>query len=277
MPTTGTLVICPTPLGNLEDITLRVLRVLRESDIIFAEDTRVTKNLLRHFDIGTPLRSFPEGERARRLRELQALLLQGKTVAVVSDAGTPGISDPGSELVRVARDCGAIVEMLPGPSAVPAALVLSGFDVSSFRFDGFPPRKPGQRRAYLRGLEHERSAVVWFEAPSRVVELLRDVAAELPQRRIFLLREYTKKFEQHICGTAEAVVRDLSSPPRGEFTLVLEGGQPTRERAGAQAEAAIAFLRKRGVSAKDASESVRLATGLSKNELYRIALKVRRR
>ncbi len=274
MPAPGRLVLCPTPLGNLEDITLRVLRTLRESDVIFAEDTRVTRNLLRHFDIGTELRSFPEGAHAARLRDLRALLLDGKNVAMVSDAGMPGISDPGIELVREARDCGAPIEVLPGPSAVPAALVLSGFDVSSFRFDGFPPRKPGPRRAYLSGLAEEPAAIVWFEAANRVIELLGDVAATLPQRQLFVLREYTKKFEQQAWGTAAAVVREIS-PPRGEFTLVLEGAKPQAKTAGAQAEAAIAFLRKHGVSAKDASEAIRLATGLSKNELYALAIKVR--
>ncbi len=273
-PAVGRLVLCPTPLGNLEDITLRVLRTLRESDVIFAEDTRVTKNLLRHFEIPTELRSFPEGAHASRLRDLRALLLAGKNVAMVSDAGMPGISDPGIELVREARDCGAPIEVLPGPSAVPAALVLSGFDVSSFRFDGFPPRKPGPRRAYLSELEHETAATVWFEGASRVIELLHDVGAVLPQRRLFLLREYTKKFEQQVWGTAESIAGEIT-PPRGEFTLVLEGATAQPKTAGAHAEAAIAFLRTRGVSAKDASEAIRLATGLSKNELYALAINVR--
>jgi 16S rRNA (cytidine1402-2'-O)-methyltransferase len=276
MPAAGKLVLCPTPLGNLEDITLRVVRALRESDVIFAEDTRVTKNLLRHFDIGTPLRSFPEGAHEKRLRDLRALLLAGKTVAMVSDAGMPGISDPGTELVRTARECGAAIDVLPGPSAVPAALVLSGFDVSAFRFDGFPPRKAGERQAYLAELEGERSAVVWFEAPHRAIELIRDVEHVLPQRRIFVLREYTKKFEQHALGTAEEVLPQIEIPARGEFTLVLEGSSAKRRGAGLEVEKAIAFLLERGMSAKDASEALHLATGLSKNELYRAALKVRR-
>lgn len=272
---TGKLVLCPTPLGNLEDITLRVLRALRESDVIFAEDTRVTKNLLRHFDIKTPLRSFHERTAASRLHELHDLLRDGKTVAVVSDAGMPGISDPGVELVREARACGAAIEALPGPSAVPAALVLSGFDVSSFRFDGFPPRKAGERRRYLSGLESERAATVWFEAPTRVIALLQDVVELLPQRSIFVLREYTKKFEQQVVGPAKTVLRELATPPRGEFTLVLEGtGEEARMGApGGEAEKAIAYLRQHGMSAKDATEAVRLATGLSKNELYRLAVK----
>ncbi len=279
----GKLVLCPTPLGNLEDITMRVLRTLRESDVIFAEDTRVTKNLLRHFGINTPLRSFPEGAHAARLRTLRTLLLDGKTVAMVSDAGMPGISDPGTELVREARNCGAVVEALPGPSAIPGALVLSGFDVSAFRFDGFPPRKSGERQAYLRSLEHEPAAVIWFEGPSRVHELLHDIAAVLPARRLFVLREYTKRFEEHLCGTADDVVRELAAPARGEFTIVLEG-QRRKGSAGALAatstagvEAALGFLQQLGLSAKDATEALRLATGLKKNELYRLAVSGKRR
>jgi len=278
----GKLVLCPTPVGNLEDITLRVLRVLRECDAIFAEDTRVTQKLLSHFDIHTPLKSFPPGARAARLRTLRELLQQGKTVAMVSDAGTPAVSDPGSELVREARSCGAVIEALPGPSAVLGALGLCGFDVSAFRFDGFPPRKAGDRREYLRRLEHEQSAVVWFEGPSRVLELLRDVATVLPQRRVFLLREYTKRFEQHALGVAAVVIKQISTPPRGEFTLVLEGGRGA-EDSFAQAvdeprvQQALALLRRLGISAKDATEALRLATGLPRNELYRMAVSAHKR
>src|SRR5690242_10679278 len=145
----GRLILCPTPLGNLEDVTYRVLRCLRECDVIFAEDTRVSLALLRHYDIKKAMRSFHERVESHRLRELASLLDAGKTVAVVTDAGMPGISDPGVELVRAARTCGAAVEVLPGPSALLGALVLSAFDVSRFRFDGFPPRKSSARRAYL--------------------------------------------------------------------------------------------------------------------------------
>jgi 16S rRNA (cytidine1402-2'-O)-methyltransferase len=278
---TGKLVLCPTPLGNLEDITLRVLRTLRNSDVIFAEDTRVSKNLLRHFDIHTPLRSFPEGAHAARLRTLRSYVQDGKTVAMVSDAGMPGISDPGAELVREAQACGAAIEVLPGPSAVPGALVLSGFDVSSFRFDGFPPRKAGERRTYLTAIAHETVAVVWFEAPRRVRALLEDIATLLPERRLFVLREYTKRFEQHLWGLAQSVLDELDALPRGEFTIVLEGARAER-RAGSQTApdiravaSALAYLRNAGVGAKDAAEALRLATGLPKNELYRLAVKAR--
>jgi 16S rRNA (cytidine1402-2'-O)-methyltransferase len=278
----GMLVLCPTPVGNLEDITLRALRALRECDVIFAEDTRVTQKLLSHFDIHKPLKSFPPGAQASRLRTLRSLLEQGKTVAMVSDAGTPAVSDPGSELVREARSCGAAVEALPGPSAVLGALGLSGFDVSAFCFDGFPPRKSVQRRAYLDGLEGEPRAIVWFEAPSRVVDLLQDVAAILPARRVFVLREYTKRFEQHLWGVATDVLAQISTPARGEFTLVLEGSHASKASVASGAdrgriESALAFLHELGISAKDATEAVRLTTGLPRNELYRMTVSARKR
>jgi len=184
--TSGRLVLCPTPLGNLEDITLRTLRELRECDVIFAEDTRVTRKLLSYFDIAKPLESFHESAHARRVRRLRAALAAGKSVAVVTDAGMPGISDPGAELVRAAREAGAAIDALPGPNAALGALVLSGFDISRFRFDGFPPRKSGERKAYLQGLADEPQPAVLYEAPSRVTDLLDDIAALLPGCDLFV-------------------------------------------------------------------------------------------
>jgi 16S rRNA (cytidine1402-2'-O)-methyltransferase len=268
-------VLCPTPLGNLEDITARALRALRECDIVIAEDTRVTGGLLRHFGIRKPLRSLHERVEAQRVREVRELLAAGKTVAVTSDAGTPGISDPGVALVACARDLGAPVEVLPGPTAFVGALVLSGFDVSRFRFEGFPPRKPSERRAYLRALADESAAVAWYEAPTRVIALLDDIERELPDRRVFVLREYTKKFEQQALGNVEDVRRAIERPPRGEFTIVLEGAAhaPKASRdIPERARAAVARLIARGTGARDAAESVALATGLPKNALYKSAL-----
>lgn len=270
----GRLVLCPTPLGNLEDITLRVLRCLRECDVIFAEDTRVSEALLRHFEVRKPVRSFHERVEAKRLRELGALLADGKTVAVVTDAGMPGISDPGTELIRAARDAGAAVEVLPGPSALLGALVLSGFDVSRFRFDGFPPRKASQRRAYLGSLRAESGAVAWYEAPSRVRDLLGDVAAVLESRRVFVLREYTKKFEEHLIGSAADVLAALGDPPRGEFVVVLEGAGPSDfERAAIpdRVTAAMKLLLNNGVRPRLAVDALVTATGLHKNDLYALA------
>lgn len=272
---TGRLVICPTPLGNLEDITLRTLRALRECDELFAEDTRVTSKLLRHYGIDKPVRSYHERVEPRRLRELQALLAAGKTVAVVTDAGMPAISDPGSEVVRAAREVGAAVEALPGPSAFVGALVLSGFDVSRFRFEGFPPRKAGERRAHLRSLTAEPRAVVSYEAPSRIIDLLADVETVLPDRRVFVLREYTKMFEQHALGTAAEVRRQIEIPTRGEFVVVLEGSAKAVEHRPAVTPAvlaAVAAMIRQGAGARTAAEGLALATGLPKNALYRLAV-----
>jgi 16S rRNA (cytidine1402-2'-O)-methyltransferase len=275
--TSGKLVLCATPLGNLEDITLRALRALREADLIIAEDTRVTRTLLARHEIRTPVRSFHAGNAKARIREVSDLLREGRAIAVVSDAGMPGISDPGVELIREARAMGAGVEVLPGPSAVPAAAVLSGFDISSFRFDGFVPRKAGERARYLEGLRAQTSPVIWFEAPTRIVELLKAVRNVLPERRLFVLREYTKKFEEQLTGTAEELLARFSaSPPRGEFTLVLEGARDAQPAAAGDVAAAIAFLRDAGLSARDAAEAVRLASGAPRNELYRMALERKR-
>jgi 16S rRNA (cytidine1402-2'-O)-methyltransferase len=273
----GKLVICPTPLGNLKDITLRTLEVLRTADVIFAEDTRVTKRLLRAYDIRGRVISFHQRVAHARLRELTELLTAGATVAVVSDAGMPGISDPGSELVRVARGIEAAVEVLPGPTAVPAALVLSGFDISRFRFDGFPPRKPGERAAYLASLKNERAAVVWFESPARIGALLRALAVTLPQRRVFVLREYTKKFEEHLLGSPGDVLQRLRTPLRGEVTLVLEGAARSAPSAATNVMGALELLIRAGVSVKDAVEAVRRASGAPRNDVYQLALSVKRR
>jgi 16S rRNA (cytidine1402-2'-O)-methyltransferase len=272
--------LCPTPLGNLEDITARALRALRECDVVVAEDTRVTGGLLRHFEIRKPLRSLHERVEARRLAEVRELLAAGKTVAFASDAGTPGISDPGAALVACARELGAPVDALPGPTAFVGALVLSGFDISRFRYEGFPPRKPSERRAYLRGLADENAAVAWYEAPTRIIALLDDVERELPERRIFVLREYTKKFEQHALGSAAEVKRAIARPPRGEFTVVLEGATRARKVSRdipGPAREAVARLIARGTGARDAAESIALATGLPKNALYKSALSRPRR
>lgn len=275
----GRLVICPTPLGNMEDVTLRALRALRECDVVFAEDTRVSRKLLNRYGIRKPMRSFHERVEASRLRELEALLAEGKVVAAVTDAGMPGISDPGSELVRAAREAGAQTDALPGPTALIGALVLSGFDVSRFRFEGFPPRKRGERLDYLRTLVDEKAAIAWYEAPTRALALLEDLETTAGDRRVFVLREYTKKFEQQAVGTAAEVRAQIQRPPRGEFTVVLEG---SREAARASSvapgsiEAAMRLLLGRGVGARLCVDALRLATGAPKNALYDLAQRLER-
>jgi 16S rRNA (cytidine1402-2'-O)-methyltransferase len=269
----GRLVLCPTPLGNLEDITLRVLRMLRECDVIFAEDTRVSAVLLRAHGIDKPLQSFHERVAARRLDVLRKLLAAGKTVAMVSDAGMPGISDPGVEMVRAARAAGAAIEVLPGPSAVPSAVVLSGFDSAHFRFDGFPPRKPGARAAYLAGLVHEAACTVLYEAPVRMRALLEDIESVLGDRRIFVLREYTKKFEQQVLGNAAEALAAIAWPARGEFTVVIEGAPdeaPSTEIPPAITSAVRALLAG-GASVSAVARALHGITSVSKRALYELA------
>ena len=269
----GRLYLCATPLGNLEDITLRVLRILRECDVIFAEDTRVSSVLLRAYDIDKPVRSFHEKVEARRLAELRKLLADGKTVAAVSDAGMPGISDPGVELVRTARSAGAAVEALPGPSALLGAVVLSGFDCARFRFDGFVPRKAGARAKYLAGLASETACTVVYEAPGRVRGLLDDIERVLGDRRVFALREYTKKFEQQALGTAAEVRAQIAWPARGEFVLAIEGAadeEHSIEIPDAVKEA-IGSLVASGAGVAVVARALHAATGLPRNVLYAMA------
>lgn len=268
----GCLVLCPTPLGNLEDVTLRVLRALRECDVIFAEDTRVSQTLMRRYEIDKPMRSFHERVEARRLAEAVRLLDDGKTIAVVTDAGMPGISDPGVELVRAARAAGAAVDVLPGPSALLGAAVLSGFDVARFRFEGFPPRSAGTRRARVESLADEPAAVIWYEAPTRVRALLGDVARAFPGRRVFVLREYTKKFEEHLAGDAAEVLHALSDPPRGEFVVVLDGSAAReRDDDDPRADDAVRMLVERGVRPRLAVDAIVAATGANRKRLYALA------
>ena len=272
----GRIVLCPTPLGNLEDVTLRVLRCLRECDLVFAEDTRVSETLMRKYEIDKPLRSFHERVEARRLAEAVRVLGDGKTIAVVTDAGMPGISDPGVELVRAARAAGAAVEVLPGPSALLGAAVLSGFDVARFRFEGFPPRAPGARRAHVAAFAGEHAAVIWYEAPTRVRALLAAIARELPERRVFVLREYTKKFEQHVAGDAASVLRELDDPPRGEFVVVLDGAARATlaDDDDPRAAEAVRMLVEQGVRPRLAVDAIVAATGANRKRLYELAHRV---
>ncbi len=273
--TSGRLTVCPTPLGNLKDVSLRVLDALKECDIVFAEDTRVTRALLAHYGIHKPLRSSHGAAEAARARELRAALEAGRHVALCTDAGMPGVSDPGAVLVREARACGARVDVLPGPSVVTSALVLSGFPSSSFRFMGFAPRTSRQRCALFESLRFDRAVSVWCESPRRVAAFLADLAAVLPERRVFILREYTKKFEEQIAGTARELAQTITGQLRGEVTVVVEGSHDhTRPGAAAgDAVAAVVYLRRRGLSMRDAVEAIRLATGAARNDLYRLAVR----
>ncbi|MBV8582155.1 MAG: 16S rRNA (cytidine(1402)-2'-O)-methyltransferase, partial [Candidatus Eremiobacteraeota bacterium] len=216
------LVFVPTPLGNLRDVTLRAVDVLRDAPLIVAEDSRVARRLLNALGIGTKeIWTYHEHNASATTAAILARA-RVEAVAVVTDAGTPGISDPGSALVAAARNEGVAVEVLPGPAAFVCAAVLSGFDLRRFVFAGFPPRAGGARRAAFRAALGETT--VWYEAPHRIRAALADLAAVAPERRVFLVRELTKLHEQQVLGTAAEVAAALEEPVRGEIVLVVEGG-----------------------------------------------------
>jgi 16S rRNA (cytidine1402-2'-O)-methyltransferase len=217
----GTLYLVATPIGHLDDISARALRVLGEVAAVAAEDTRRTLNLLRHFGLQTPLLSLHEHNEHERTPALVARLLAGESVALVSDAGTPLVSDPGAALVRTAIDAGIRVEAIPGPSAVLAALAVSGLaSPAGFTVAGFPPSRAEARRRWLQALAAEPRPVVLFEAPHRVRQTLDDIAALLGDRRVAVARELTKVHEEVLRGRASEVAASLGEP-RGEFTLVM--------------------------------------------------------
>jgi 16S rRNA (cytidine1402-2'-O)-methyltransferase len=220
----GTLYLVGTPIGNLEDITLRALRVLREVSLIAAEDTRVTRKLLQHYDIRTPLTSFHDYSGPGKLRLLLARLEAGD-VALVCDAGMPGLSDPGYPLVRAALAAGVQVTTVPGPTALVSALVLSGLPAHAFHYLGFLPRKPGPRRRLLARVAQEPDTLVMYESPHRLVAALRDIEAQLgAQRPAAVARELTKRFEEVVRGTvAEVRAHFEAHAPRGEFTVLVGG------------------------------------------------------
>jgi 16S rRNA (cytidine1402-2'-O)-methyltransferase len=218
----GTLFVVATPIGNLEDITLRAIRILREVDLIAAEDTRVTRTLLHAHDISTSLVSFHEFSGAARVRRLVDRLATSD-VALVSDAGTPGLSDPGFPLIRAAIEAGVPVVPIPGPSALLAGLVVSGLPMHAFTYLGFAPRKSGERQRLLASLEDASLTHVLYESPHRLVATLRDVVAVLgPDRPLVVARELTKKFEEIVRGPASEVLeRFRRQAPRGEITLMI--------------------------------------------------------
>jgi len=216
----GTLHLVATPIGNLDDITLRALAVLREADLVAAEDTRRTAGLMAHFGIPTPLVSLHEHNEQARIADLVDRVRRGARVALVSDAGTPLLSDPGAALVRAALDAGLRVEAIPGPSAVLAALVVSGLDVGTFAFLGFAPARAGDRKRWLRAAGAEPRTVVFYEAPHRIRDTLAEALEVLGDREVVVARELTKVHEECLRGPISSVLARLGDP-RGEFTVVL--------------------------------------------------------
>jgi 16S rRNA (cytidine1402-2'-O)-methyltransferase len=221
----GKLYLCATPIGNLKDITVRVLDTLKEVDIIAAEDTRHTRKLLTHYGIKKPLISFHDQNEIKALPRLIEELRRGKKVAQVSDAGMPGIADPGHRLIKACVEAGIDVEILPGPSASLTAAVLSAFPTDDIRFLGYLPKKAGPRRRLLEEVKAGPSTLVFYESPRRILETLSDLASTLDDRRVFIARELTKLFEEHLRGTAVELAARLSERPeiKGEIVLVVEG------------------------------------------------------
>jgi 16S rRNA (cytidine1402-2'-O)-methyltransferase len=222
--TAGTLYLVATPIGNLEDITLRALRVLRECDVVAAEDTRRTGQLLRHFEISRPLLSYHHFNEARRSEQILERLQAGGKVALVTDAGSPGISDPGERVVRAALAAGLRVESVPGPCALIAALTASGLATGEFHFLGFLPHKSGQRRKQLEALRTVPGTLVLYESPWRVEKLLAELAEVFPEREVVLARELTKKFEEFRRGKpTQLLAAARSRPLKGEFVVMIGG------------------------------------------------------
>ena len=222
--TAGTLYLVATPIGNLEDITLRALRTLKECDAVAAEDTRRTGQLLRHFGISKPLLSYFQFNEAKRSEELIERLKRGEKIALVTDAGSPGISDPGERVVRAAIGVGLRVESVPGPSAVVAALTASGLATDEFHFVGFLAHKSGQRHRKLEELKNHTGTLVFYESPYRVEKLLHELNQVFPERQVVLARELTKKFEEYLRGKpAELVELVKNRSLKGEFVVMVGG------------------------------------------------------
>lgn len=271
----GVLQIVSTPIGNLEDVSLRALRVLREADLIAAEDTRVTRKLLSRYDVHTPLVSYHEHSGPARTEEIVSTIGDGKRVALVSDAGTPGISDPGHDLIVACVEAGLVVEAIPGASAVITALVLSGMPTTRFIFDGFAPRKDGERRSYFRGLIEEERTVCLYEAPTRLLKTLGSIEAELGERRLSVVREATKLHEEVFRGAAREAREHFSrSNVRGEIVIVIQGAEPgaTSEPAESDVAGCLRELLASGMSERDAVKQCALRMKLPKRQVYAVAL-----
>jgi 16S rRNA (cytidine1402-2'-O)-methyltransferase len=265
------LALCATPIGNLDDVTLRVLEELREAELVLCEDTRHTRVLLDRHEIEAKLLSYHEHNEATRTAELLPRLQAGTRIALVSDAGLPGINDPGARIVAAALEHGVPVTVLPGPSAVETALVASGLVSDRYQFLGYLPRRAKE----LESLWEELAAWPWpavaFESPRRLSTSLASLAAADPTRRVAVCRELTKRFEEIVRGTAQAVAPRFAEAPRGEITLVIGPAEAQRTSDGA-AETAVSELVEAGVPRRRAAEIVSRLTGISRNRLYRSSL-----
>lgn len=268
----GMLYLVPTPIGNLGDISTRCREILAQADFIAAEDTRVTLKLLNHLELRKPLVSYYEHNKSFKGEKILERILAGETCALVSDAGSPAISDPGEDLVRQCVEAGVTVSAIPGPCAVITALSISGLPTGRFTFEGFLSTAKKSRAEHLDALKNETRTMVFYEAPHKLLNTLRDMAAVFgSERRISLCRELTKLHEEVVRTTlGEAMESYTQTPPKGEFVLVLAGAQPQIEVACTLEEAAAraAALMAQGLSRKDAARQAAQETGLPKNAIY---------
>ncbi|MBP3618992.1 MAG: 16S rRNA (cytidine(1402)-2'-O)-methyltransferase [Lachnospiraceae bacterium] len=276
----GTLYLCATPIGNLDDITFRVLETLKNVDVIAAEDTRNSIKLLNRFEIKTPMTSYHEFNKYDKGRQLIEQLLEGKNIAVITDAGMPGISDPGEELVKMAYEAGVTVTVLPGACACVTALTLSGLTTRRFCFEAFLPSDKKERKEVLEELKTETRTIVLYEAPHRLVKTLTELLEALGDRRLTICRELTKKHEEAFRTTfSEALVFYETNEPKGECVLVIEGADREEMRRAEQESFAELSLEEhmerylsRGMNKKDAMKAVAADRGVSKREIYAMLL-----
>ena len=273
----GILYICPTPIGNLEDITLRTLRTLEEVDLIAAEDTRHSIKLLNHYEIKKPMISYHEHNKITKGDIIIEKLIEGKNIALITDAGMPGISDPGEDIIKLAIEKDIEIVALPGPTAAITALILSGLSTRRFVFEGFLPSKKKDRIKELERLKFEERTIILYEAPHRILELLEDMESVLGNRKITLCREMTKLHEEILrTNIKEARNKYDKEKPRGEFVLILEGGEAEEENIyeNISIKEHIRFYMEEGLSKKDAVKKVAEVRDLPKNLVYRESLDI---
>ena len=273
---TGTLYLCATPIGNLEDMTFRVIRTLKEVDLIAAEDTRNSIKLLNHFEIQTPMTSYHEYNKYEKGRKLVEKLLEGQNIALITDAGTPGISDPGEELVKMCYESGISVTSLPGAAACITALTISGLSTRRFAFEAFLPSDKKEREQILKEMETETRTMIVYEAPHRLVKTLKLFLERLGNRKITVCRELTKRHETALAVTLEeAVAHYEANPPKGECVLVIEGKSRGEARAEERKqweemtiEDHMEVYTKQGMDKKSAMKAVAKDRGVSKRDIY---------
>ena len=277
----GKLFLCPTPIGNLKDITFRTLEILQSVDLIAAEDTRNTLKLLNHFEINVPLTSYYEHNKVQKGGVLVEKLKAGQNIALVSDAGMPAISDPGEDLVRLCIEEGVEVVPLPGPSAFTTALVASGMPTGRFSFEGFLTTNKRNRKEHLEEIKTDTRTLIFYEAPHKLMYTLTDMLEVLGDREIVLARELTKKFEEFFCTTISAAIKKYEeTPPKGEFVLIIKGAdkavlEEERKAALPTPEELLKKYSSLGLRSKELSAKVAEELGLSKREVYDLYLKIK--